>query len=83
MRFFRQCAGKMVCFERTDAPYHISCTAREIASVANKIKKVPRAMIAPSGNQVTDECLAYLRPLIDGEVSLVWENGLPKHFVLP
>ena len=34
----------------------------------------------PSGNNVTDKCLDYLRPLIEGEVRYRTEAGLPVHF---
>ena len=41
---------------------------------------MPDEFITPSGNNVTDKCLDYLRPLIEGEVRYRTEAGLPVHF---
>ncbi len=55
---------------------------KEIAGIANAVKSVPREMINEAGNNVTDDCLRYIYPLIQGEVQNKYENGLPVHFVL-
>lgn len=54
----------------------------DIAGIANGVKQVPREYITPDGNQITDECMKYLAPLIMGERFPEYENGLPKHIVL-
>lgn len=50
--------------------------------VANRVKQVPLEFIAKQGNNVTEKCLAYIKPLIQGEAPVYWENGLPKYFQL-
>lgn len=75
-------SGSLICYERKDDPYEITYCPKNVAGIANRIKTVPKEFIAPHGNNVTDACLAYLAPLIAGEVPLVFESGLPKHFVL-
>ena len=34
------------------------------------------------GNDIKDELLTYLKPLIQGEVQIPYENGIPKRFIL-
>ena len=52
----------------------------DVAEVANAVRRVPDEFITPSGNNVTDKCLDYLRPLIEGEVRSRPEAGMPVHF---
>lgn len=54
----------------------------EITEIANRERKVPDAWINAAGNNVTPECRAYLRPLIRGEQSCAFEDGIPKYVVL-
>ena len=77
-------SGKMMCFERIGDGdnYAIRCVSRDIASIANKIRYVPREFINERGNNITDECVDYLLPLISGEVMPAYKNGLPVHFVI-
>lgn len=63
-------------------PYLITFESRDVAEIANKIRYVDDAFINDEGNHVTDECCEYLLPLIQGEVSCKYENGLPVHIVL-
>lgn len=75
--------GKMMCFERvSDDPYKCIVIAEDISTIANLIKKVPDDYINDESNNITDACIDYLMPLIQGEPELVFENGLPKHFSL-
>ena len=53
-----------------------------VAQVANREKKVPREWITDDGMQVTDAFLRYAAPLIQGEASPVWENGVPCYLHL-
>ncbi|MBE6605875.1 MAG: 6-phosphofructokinase [Ruminococcaceae bacterium] len=75
-------SGKMMCFERAEGEYSVSCIPRDIHEIANMIRFVPREFINERGNNVTDECLEYIMPLINGEVSPVYKNGLPVHLVI-
>ncbi len=52
----------------------------DIELIANKTKHVPRHYINERGNNVTDECLSYILPLIAGECFPEYKNGLPVFF---
>ena len=54
----------------------------DIRNIANEIKKVPAEFINAEGNGVTDACIEYLKPLIQGETKVQYENGLPKHIII-
>jgi 6-phosphofructokinase 1 len=49
----------------------------ELAVVANAERKVPAEFISPSGDFVTTEFISYLRPFIQGNISLNYEASLP------
>ena len=53
-----------------------------VCEVANKAKAVPLDYINKDGNDVTQEMLEYLRPLVQGEVSIHYDNGLPEYLNL-
>lgn len=63
--------------------YGIEFVAVPVGKVANVEKKVPLEYINEAGNDVTEKMLAYLKPLIQGEVSITYNNGIPEHFILP
>ena len=42
--------------------------------------KIPREWINEAGNDVREELVRYLAPLIQGEVSVPMKNGVPMHF---
>ena len=75
--------GKMMVFKRiSDDPYKVVCDSEDIQKIANKVREVPRDYINDRGNYVTDECLRYIAPLIQGECDIRYQNGLPVHFVI-
>ncbi|MBR2930977.1 MAG: 6-phosphofructokinase [Clostridia bacterium] len=63
--------------------YSATYGTADIASIANGVRSVPRDYINEAGNYVTEECRAYLLPLIEGEVAPVFEQGVPKHIIIP
>jgi len=72
----------MMTFERAESEeYSVSVGCADIAGIANEIKTVPDEYINAEGNGITDAGLRYLAPLILGELTLEYENGLPKHIV--
>lgn len=73
--------GYMVAFERemTDGEYHCNYTLLPLSSVANYEKKVPLEWINKDGNGLTDELIAYVLPLIQGEVDIPKVDGLPRY----
>ncbi len=71
--------GCMVVLKRlSNSPYQVDYSYAQIKDIANEAKSVPVDWINPEGNDITEEFVEYLRPLIIGEASLVFENGLPK-----
>lgn len=60
-------------------PYQWIIEAEDVSLIANKAKSVPIEWITPEKNNVTAEMEAYLRPLIIGEVSLQYKDGLPMY----
>lgn len=75
--------GKMAAIKRlSDDPYRVEFTSVPVGEVANHEKIVPLDWITPEGNDVTEEMMAYLRPLIIGETNVKYENGIPKQYRL-
>lgn len=66
----------------SDDPYRVEIGFSDVSKIANKVRKVDDRFINAEGNHVTDECCRYLLPLICGEATSVFENGLPKHLIL-
>ena len=62
--------------------YSVSYETVDIQTIAGGERRVPREFINERGNNVTDTCLEYLLPLIQGEASLHMRNGIPEHFVI-
>lgn len=76
--------GCMITMQRTgtdEDPYTITFEPKDVSKIANQIKTVPDEFINAEGNNVTDECLVYLRPMIAGEVPLEYRDGLPRIYV--
>lgn len=63
-----------------DEPYSSVYGHMDIELIANKTKFVPAHYINERGNNVTDECLEHILPLISGECYPAYKNGLPVFF---
>lgn len=75
--------GRMAAIKRiSNNPYLVEYVSVPVSEVANHEKKVPLSYISPSGNDVTQEMIEYLKPLIRGEINLKYENGIPRQLVL-
>ena len=75
--------GKMIIFTRTsNEPYNIICSTYDVNKIANIEKVVPDEWIINDGSYVSDEFLAYCRPLIIGELTPFMVDGLPRHLFL-
>ena len=71
----------MISSRRTShAPYRIAYETAPLGEVANVEHKIPRKWINEAGNDVREELVRYLAPLIQGEVSVPMKNGVPMHF---
>ncbi len=76
-------SGVMMTIERLPGEkYESKIGSADISKIANEVRGVPENFINAEGNGVTPECIDYLLPLIQGEVNVQYENGLPKHIVL-
>ncbi len=76
-------SGQMTAIRRlAGETYKTEIYSVDIALVANEEKVVPREWINEAGNDVMPDCVSYIKPLIMGETAPVFENGIPKHFIL-
>lgn len=72
--------GCMVVLKRiSNAPYQVEYSYAQIKDIANEAKSVPVEWINREENDITEEFIEYLRPLIIGEVEHYYENGIPKY----
>ena len=72
--------AQMMTINRKDkAEYSIYYDSADISGIANAVRSVPLDFVNDTQNGVTEDCISYLLPLICGEVSPVYENGLPAH----
>ncbi len=74
----------MMCIIRNDGEeYSVSYKPFDVSMVANQIKYVPSDFINEEGNGVTDKCIGYMLPLVNGEAPYYTKNGLPEFITLP
>ena len=59
--------------------YAVEYSAVPLSEVANREKKIPLSWIGRDGHSLEEEALAYLRPLIQGEYSCDFVDGLPQY----
>ena len=72
--------GCMVVLKRiSNAPYQVEYSYAQIKDIANEAKSVPLEWINREENDITEEFIEYLRPLIIGEAEHYYENGIPKY----
>lgn len=73
--------GKTMCMltlHRTSQnPYCVNVHFSPVDDIANQAKSIPREWINEAGNDVTQELIDYMRPLIQGEPDLKYQDGLP------
>ncbi|MCM1106557.1 MAG: 6-phosphofructokinase [Blautia sp.] len=67
----------------SDSPYTTGFSHAPITGIANEAKTIPREWINEAGNDVTPELLSYLRPLIQGETAVEYEDGIPRYMPVP
>lgn len=63
----------------SDSPYRWEIRTAPLAELANVERRLPPEFIAPDGFHITEACRRYLRPLIAGEDSPPFVNGLPAY----
>ena len=72
--------AQMLCYERvSQAPYYCNVVPYAIEAIANKEKTIPREWINEAGNDVTQDLIDYMLPLIQGETVLGFNKGVPNY----
>lgn len=62
--------------------YETEFSPKDIYQIANAVRGVPDEYINAEGNDVTDACIGYVLPLIQGETEVSYKNGVPSHIIL-
>lgn len=74
--------GMMVTLERNgDDPYQCGTGVYDIYAIANVERPVPAEWITKDGCNINDGYIKYARPLIMGELTPLYVNGVPRHLV--
>ena len=74
--------GMMITLDRNgDDPYQCGTSAYDIHAVANVERPVPAEWITEDECNLNDGYEKYARPLIMGELTPMFVNGLPRHLV--
>ena len=72
----------MITLDRNgDEPYQCGTSAHDIHDIANVERKVPDEWITEDGSNISEEFIKYARPLIMGELTPLYVDGLPAHLV--
>ncbi len=66
----------------SDEPYSIEYGEADIDKIANYEKKIPDEWISEDGTDVLEPMMTYLTPLIQGENSIEYVNGVPHYMFL-
>ena len=75
--------GKVMIFRRvSDMPYTVVIETADAYEIANNEKYLPKEYINSAGNNIRDFALPYFLPLIQGELSPMMSQGVPKHFAI-
>lgn len=71
--------GKMISFKRSSQdPYIVSYATEDVTLICNEEKTVPLEWITDDGSNISDNFVTYARPLIQGDVTVPMEDGLPE-----
>lgn len=74
--------GMMITLDRNgDDPYQCGTSAYDIHAIANVERKVPDEWITADCKGLNDGYEKYARPLIMGELTPLFVDGLPRHLV--
>ncbi len=76
-------SGVTMVFRRVqDSPYTVVIESVDAMKTANKEKFLPKNFLTPAGNNIAESAYSYFLPLIAGEINLITEQGIPRHFSL-
>lgn len=75
--------GKTVCVVRRDTEaYDVEYIATDASNIANHVKNFPMEWILPDFAGVSQEALDYIKPLLVGQPTILYDEiGMPKHVV--
>ena len=74
-------SGHVMGFKRiSNNPYQVDYISSDVRKIANLEQKIPTEWINKDGNNITQELYDYLFPLIQGEVSVNYQNGIPAYY---
>lgn len=74
--------GRVVCMKRlSNSPYTCTYETHDVHAIANIEKKVPLEWITED-NQLKQDAIDYIKPLIQGELLPMVVDGLPRHLCL-
>ncbi len=74
--------GMMVIITRDDTNgYSSSADTYDIHHIANVEKKIPAEWIDEKNRSLTEEFINYAKPLIQGELTPIFKDGLPVHLI--
>ena len=72
--------ASMVILERiSNMPYQVRYDHAPIAGIANEAKSIPREWINKADNDIMPELYDYLKPLIQGEITVSYKDGIPVY----
>ena len=75
--------GKVMVFRRlNDMPYTVTIETADAKTIANQEKSLPQEYINAAGNNITDQAIRYFMPLIQGELVIQMNHGVPAHFTI-
>ena len=75
--------GKVMVFRRLhNMPYTVTIESADASEVANKEKSLPRSFINKDGNNIAKAAISYFMPLIQGELVIQMNHGIPAHFTI-
>lgn len=66
----------------SDKPYSYNISLGDLDEIANQARSVPREWINEKGNDIKQELINYMLPLIQGEVEVAYKDGLPVYAAL-
>ncbi len=69
--------GKMVIMKRINN-YQIEYQLMDIKGIANAVKEVPQEYINQDGDYINDSFIDYALPLIQGDITIPFENGIVR-----
>ena len=75
---------KMVILVRAEGDaYSCETSLAPLSEIANGVKEIPQDWISEDGVSMTAKFIKYCQPLVQGEVEVPAQNGVPNMFACP